>query len=144
MRISDWSSEVCSSDLEGVYAVGDIVPGLQLAHRGFQQGIFVAEELAGLNPATIDESGIPRVAYSDPEPASVGLTEEQAAEKYGEVEAMTYDLGGKGKTKSLKHPGIVTLVPRTDGARAGANIGGARVGERLGPSAALTTHSQHQ
>src|SRR3712207_8273739 len=43
-----------------VYALGDIVPGLQLAHRGFQQGIFVAEEIAGLAPAPIDEAGIPR------------------------------------------------------------------------------------
>ncbi len=58
-----------------VYAVGDIVPGLQLAHRGFAQGIFVAEEIAGLKPAAIVESGIPRVTYSDPEVASVGLTE---------------------------------------------------------------------
>ncbi|MDX6232460.1 MAG: dihydrolipoamide dehydrogenase, partial [Nocardioidaceae bacterium] len=51
----------CRTSVEGVYAIGDIVPGLQLAHRGFQQGVFVAEELAGLSPATIDEAGIPRV-----------------------------------------------------------------------------------
>ncbi|MET0419003.1 MAG: dihydrolipoyl dehydrogenase, partial [Actinoplanes sp.] len=50
-----------------IYAVGDIVPGLQLAHRGFQQGIFVAEEIAGLNPGVIAEAGIPRVTYCDPE-----------------------------------------------------------------------------
>jgi dihydrolipoamide dehydrogenase len=55
------------TNLPNVYAVGDIVPGLQLAHRGFQQGIFVAEEVAGLKPAPIDENGIPRVTYSDPE-----------------------------------------------------------------------------
>ena len=60
-----------------IYAVGDIVPGLQLAHRGFAQGIFVAEEIAGLNPAVIDEAGIPRVTYCEPEVASVGLTEAQ-------------------------------------------------------------------
>ena len=67
-----------------VYAVGDIVPGLQLAHRGFQQGIFVAEQIAGLNPTPIDEAGIPRVTYCDPEVASVGLTEAKAKEKYGD------------------------------------------------------------
>ena len=44
------TDERCRTNLEGVYAVGDIVPGLQLAHRGFQQGIFVAEEIAGLDP----------------------------------------------------------------------------------------------
>ena len=78
-RASRWTAASCSTDercrtnVDGVYAVGDIVPGLQLAHRGFQQGIFVAEEIAGLDPRPIDEAGIPRVTYSDPEVASVGL-----------------------------------------------------------------------
>ena len=72
------------TNVPDVYAVGDIVPGLQLAHRGFQQGIFVAEQIAGLNPAPIDEAGIPRVTYCDPEVASVGLTEAKAKEKYGD------------------------------------------------------------
>jgi len=63
-----------ATNVPGIFAVGDIVPGLQLAHRGFQQGIFVAEEIAGLAPATIDELGIPRVTYSEPEIASIGLT----------------------------------------------------------------------
>src|SRR6185369_14907917 len=57
------TDERLRTNLEGVYAVGDIVPGLQLAHRGFQQGIFVAEHVAGLDPAPIDEVGIPRVTY---------------------------------------------------------------------------------
>ena len=61
------------------------MPGLQLAHRGFQQGIFVAEEIAGLDPAPIDETGIPRVTYCDPEVASVGLTEAQARDVYGDA-----------------------------------------------------------
>ena len=50
-----------NTNVAGVRAVGDIVPGLQLAHRGFAQGIFVAEDIAGLNPRTIEESGISRV-----------------------------------------------------------------------------------
>ena len=78
------TDERCRTNLEGVCAVGDIVPGLQLAHRGFPQGIFVAEEIAGLSRPPIDEAGIPRVTYSHPEVASVGLTEAQAAEQYGE------------------------------------------------------------
>ena len=69
------ADERCRTNLDGVFAVGDIVPGLQLAHRGFQQGIFVAEEIAGLDPQPIDEAGIPRVTYSHPEIASVGLDE---------------------------------------------------------------------
>src|SRR3954454_12571660 len=77
---------------EGVYAVGDVVPGLQLAHRGFAQGIFVAEELAGLAPVPVDEAGVPRVTYCDPEVASVGLTEAQARSTYGDdaVQSLTY------------------------------------------------------
>ena len=72
------TDERLRTNVDGVYAVGDIVPGLQLAHRGFAQGIFVAEEIAGLTPPVIDELGIPRVTYCDPEIASVGLTEAQA------------------------------------------------------------------
>src|SRR5262249_7681963 len=78
------ADERCRTNLDGVYAVGDIVPGLQLAHRGFQQGIFVAEDIAGLDPAPIDESGIPRVTYSHPEVASVGLDEAAARATYGD------------------------------------------------------------
>jgi dihydrolipoamide dehydrogenase len=126
------TDERLRTSVEGVYAVGDIVPGLQLAHRGFSQGIFVAEELAGLNPQVIDESGIPRVTYSDPELASVGLTEEQASEKYGEVESLTYDLGGNGKSQILKTQGFVKLVRRKDGPVVGVHMVGARVGELIG------------
>jgi dihydrolipoamide dehydrogenase len=122
----------CHTNLEGVYAVGDIVPGLQLAHRGFQQGIFVAEDIAGLEPATIDEAGIPRVTYSHPEVASVGLTEAQATEKYGDVESLTYDLGGNGKSQILKTQGFVKLVRRKDGPVVGIHLVGDRVGELVG------------
>jgi dihydrolipoamide dehydrogenase len=122
----------CHTNVEGVYAVGDIVPGLQLAHRGFQQGIFVAEDVAGLAPATIDEAGIPRVTYSHPEVASVGLTEAQASEKYGEVETVTYDLGGNGKSQILKTQGFVKLVRRPEGPVIGVHLVGDRVGELVG------------
>src|SRR5262249_50123355 len=103
------ADERLRTNLPNVYAVGDIVPGLQLAHRGFQQGIFVAEEIAGRNPATIVESGIPRVTYCDPEVASVGITEAQAKEKFGEgnVETYNYNLGGNGKSKILATQGFV-------------------------------------
>jgi dihydrolipoamide dehydrogenase len=126
------TDERCRTNLEGVYAVGDIVPGLQLAHRGFQQGVFVAEEIAGLEPQAIDEDGIPRVTYSDPEIASVGLNEERARDLYGEVETLTYDLGGNGKSQILKTQGFVKLVRRKDGPVVGVHMVGARVGELIG------------
>jgi dihydrolipoamide dehydrogenase len=128
------ADERCRTNLPGVFAVGDIVPGLQLAHRGFAQGIFVAEEIAGLAPTAIVESGIPRVTYCDPELASVGLTAAQAAETYGAeaVESLTYDLGGNGKSQILKTAGSVKLVRRKDGPVVGIHLVGARVGELIG------------
>jgi len=128
------ADERCRTNLEGVYAVGDIVPGLQLAHRGFQQGIFVAEDIAGLDPQPIDETGIPRVTYSHPEVASVGLDEATATEKYGadQVESLTYDLGGNGKSQILKTQGFVKLIRRKDGPVVGVHLVGDRVGELIG------------
>jgi len=121
-----------ATNVPGVFAVGDIVPGLQLAHRGFQQGIFVAEEIAGLAPQSIDESGIPRVTYSEPEIASIGYTEAQAKEKYGEIEAYEYNLGGNGKSQILGTTGFIKLVRQKDGPVVGVHMIGSRVGELIG------------
>jgi dihydrolipoamide dehydrogenase len=118
-----------------VWAVGDIVPGLQLAHRGFAQGIFVAEEIAGLEPPVIDEKGIPRVTYCEPEVASVGLTEAQAKEVYGEVGTTTYDLAGNGKSQILRTAGAIKLVKGgtdDDSPVVGVHMIGTRVGELVG------------
>jgi dihydrolipoamide dehydrogenase len=120
------------TNLPGVYAVGDIVPGLQLAHRGFAQGIFVAEDVAGLEPTPVDETGIPRVTYSDPEIASVGLTEAQAREQHGAVSTYEYNLGGNGKSQILGTAGFVKLVRVDDGPVVGVHMVGARMGEQVG------------
>ncbi|MEV6238742.1 dihydrolipoyl dehydrogenase [Lentzea sp. NPDC051838] len=126
------TNERLRTNLPNVYAVGDIVPGLQLAHRGFQQGIFVAEEIAGQNPKVIDEAGIPRVTYCKPEVASVGLTEAAAKEKYGSAEVFIYDLAGNGKSQILKTAGGVKLVKAPDGPVVGVTMVGERVGELIG------------
>ena len=124
------------TNLENVYALGDIVPGLQLAHRGFQQGIFVAEDIAGLNPPVIDELGIPRVTYCEPEVASVGMTEAQAKERFGEIQTLTYDLAGNGKSQILQTAGAIKLVKQGGKGEPGPVVGvhmvGARVGELIG------------
>ncbi|MDX6359854.1 MAG: dihydrolipoamide dehydrogenase [Nocardioidaceae bacterium] len=133
----------CRTNLDGVYAVGDIVPGLQLAHRGFAQGIFVAEDIAGLEPAAIDESGIPRVTYSHPEIASVGLNEDAAREAYGEVETLTYDLGGNGKSQILGTQGFVKLIRRSDGPVVGVHLVGDRVGELIGEAQLIYNWEAH-
>ena len=139
------TDERCRTSLEGVYAVGDIVPGLQLAHRGFQQGIFVAEEIAGLAPQPIDEAAIPRVTYSHPEVASVGLDEAKAAETYGAdgIETLTYDLGGNGKSQILKTSGFVKLIRRKDGPVVGVHLVGDRVGELIGEAQLIYSWEAH-
>jgi dihydrolipoamide dehydrogenase len=126
------TDERMRTNLPNVYAVGDIVPGLQLAHRGFQQGIFIAEEIAGRDPQPIDEAGIPRVTYCEPEVASVGLTEAAARERYGSADTVTYDLAGNGKSQILKTAGAVKLVKAPDGPVVGVHMIGARVGELIG------------
>jgi dihydrolipoamide dehydrogenase len=133
----------CRTNLDGVYAVGDIVPGLQLAHRGFQQGIFVAEDIAGLEPAAIDESGIPRITYSHPEIASVGLNEDAAREAYGEIETLTYDLGGNGKSQILGTQGFVKLIRRPEGPVVGVHMVGDRVGELIGEAQLIYNWEAH-
>jgi dihydrolipoamide dehydrogenase len=122
------------TSVPGVYAVGDIVPGLQLAHRGFQQGIFVAEELAGLSPQIVEDVNIPKVTYSDPEVASVGLTEAKAAEKYGadKISSYDYNLAGNGKSHIIGTTGSVKVVRVNDGPVIGIHMIGARVGELIG------------
>ncbi len=139
------TDERCRTNLDGVYAVGDIVPGLQLAHRGFQQGIFVAEEIAGLDPRPIDEAGIPRVTYSHPEVASVGLDEKAATEQYGAdaIETLTYDLGGNGKSQILRTQGFVKLVRRKDGPVVGVHLVGDRVGELIGEAQLIYNWEAH-
>jgi dihydrolipoamide dehydrogenase len=128
------TNERLHTGVGNIYAVGDIVPGLQLAHRGFAQGIFVAEEIAGLRPPVIDEAGIPRVTYCDPEVASVGYTEAKAKEKYGEgrITSYNYNLGGNGKSQILKTQGFVKVVRVVDGPVVGVHMVGARMGELVG------------
>lgn len=128
------TDERLATNIPGVYAVGDIVPGLQLAHRGFQQGIFVAEEIAGLNPIVISDVNIPKVTYSDPEVASVGLSEAKAKEQYGDDKVVSYDynLAGNGKSHILDTSGSIKVVRVVDGPVVGVHMIGARVGELIG------------
>ncbi len=128
------TNERLATSVPGVYAVGDIVPGLQLAHRGFQQGIFVAEEIAGLNPIVVEDLNIPKVTYSDPEVASIGYSEAKAAEKFGadKITAYDYNLAGNGKSHIIGTAGSIKVVRVNDGPVVGVHMIGARVGELIG------------
>jgi dihydrolipoamide dehydrogenase len=122
----------CRTSVPNVFAVGDLIPTLQLAHVGFGEGFLVAEQIGGLDPRPIDYAGVPRITYSEPEVASVGLTEAQAREKHGDsVVTLKYDLAGNGKSQILKTSGLVKLVALKDGPVLGVHMIGSRVGELL-------------
>ena len=123
--------EKCRTNVPGIWAVGDLIPTLQLAHVGFAEGIMVAEEIAGLNPRAINYDGIPRVTYSEPEVASVGLTTSLAKERGYDVVELNYDLAGNGKAQILKTAGSVKLVAAKNGPILGIHMVGSRVGELL-------------
>ncbi|MGM0931512.1 MAG: dihydrolipoyl dehydrogenase [Actinomycetota bacterium] len=128
------TNERLHTGVGNIYAVGDIVPGVQLAHRGFQQGIFVAEEIAGNKPAVIEDINVPKVTYCDPEIASVGLNQPQAEEKFGKenVETVEYNLAGNGKSSILGTSGIIKMVREKDGPIVGMHMIGGRIGEQIG------------
>ena len=123
----------CQTNVPTISAVGDLIATPQLAHVGFGEGILVAERLAGLPVVPIDYAGVPRVTYSEPEVASVGLTEAQAVEMYGaeQIKTFTYDLAANGKSQILKTAGAVKLVQEKDGPVVGVHMVGSRVGELL-------------
>ena len=122
------------TNIENVRAVGDIVPGVQLAHRGFAQGIAVAEAIAGLEPRPIDDDLVPKVTFCDPEIASVGLTEERAAEVHGaqNIETAEFNVAGNAKSQILGAQGFVKLVSLKDGPILGFHAIGTRMGEQVG------------
>lgn len=123
--------EYCRTNIPGIFAVGDIIPTLQLAHVGFQEGILVAETVAGLNPRPINYDGVPRVTYSEPEVASVGLSTKQAKERGYDVVEIDYNLAGNGKAQILKTAGSIKLVAQRNGPVLGIHMVGSRVGELL-------------
>ncbi|HJY43989.1 MAG TPA: dihydrolipoyl dehydrogenase [Propionibacteriaceae bacterium] len=137
-------NERLQTSISQVYAVGDVVRGLQLAHRGFAHGIFVAEQIAHQAgvleqaPTPIVDAEVPRVTYCDPEIASVGLTEDEARTRYGDVETLTYDLSGNGKSQILKTRGLVKLLRQPSGPIIGVHMIGARVSELVGEAQLIT------
>jgi dihydrolipoamide dehydrogenase len=128
----------CRTNLDNVYAIGDLRPGLQLAHVGFAEGIMVAEHVAGLHPPTVDYDGVPRITYSEPEVASVGITTTQAKERGHEVVEFTYDLAGNGRAQILQTSGACKVVAEKDGRVLGVHMVGSRVGDLIAEAQLIT------
>ena len=123
---------LCRTNIPTISAVGDLIATPQLAHVGFAEGIMVSERLGGLNPAPIDYDGVPRVTYSEPEVASVGITSAMAAQRGIEVEEFTYDLAGNGKSQILQTRGAAKVIATAGGGPVvGVHLVGSRVGELI-------------
>lgn len=96
----------------GVWAVGDITEGPALAHRAFEQGIVVAESIAGRSPTPVDDATIPQVVFSQPEAASVGMTADaaNADDAYVSVEETQYPMLANSRILMSGGNGALTLV----------------------------------
>lgn len=118
------------TNISNIYAIGDIVPGPQLAHKASYEGKIAAEAIAG-QPAEIDYVGIPAVVFSDPELATVGYTQTQAKEEGIDVVVAKFPYAGNGRALSLDSTdGFVQLVTRKeDGLVIGAQIAGANASD---------------
>ncbi len=131
---------LCRTAVPTISAVGDLIsiPEIahpQLAHVGFAEGILVAERLGGLDVKPIDYDGVPRITYSDPEVASVGITSAQAAARGINVVEVNYPLGGNGKSVILQTQGqakVIAEAPSVPGGQPGRVIGVHLVGSRVG------------
>jgi dihydrolipoamide dehydrogenase len=127
---------LCRTSVPTISAVGDLIATPQLAHVGFGEGILVAERLGGLDVKPIDYDGVPRITYSDPEVASVGITSKQAAERGIRVKEVNYPLGGNGKSVILQTQGQAKVIAEeapdgTAGRVLGIHLVGSRVGELI-------------
>ena len=130
--------EHCQTNVPTISAIGDLRPGLQLAHVGFAEGIMVAERLAGLNPAPIAYDNVPRITYSEPEVASVGITSQQAKDRGIEVTEYTYDLAGNGRAQILQTAGACKVIAVKDGPVVGVHMVGSRVGDLIAEAQLIT------
>ena len=128
--------EFCRTSVPAISAVGDLIATPQLAHVGFAEGIMVAERIGGLDVTPIDYDGVPRITYSEPEVASVGITSAQAAERRLQVTEFSYPLGGNGRSVILQAQGAAKVIAAvkedgTPGEVVGIHLVGSRVGELI-------------
>ncbi len=120
----------CRTNINNIYAIGDIVPGPQLAHKASYEAKIAAEAIAG-HPSEIDYIGIPSVVFSDPELASVGYLENDAKNEGIDLITAKFPYAGNGRALSLDSAdGFVKLVvAKEDGVVIGAQIAGANASD---------------
>ena len=121
------------TNVEGVYAIGDIVHGPALAHVASAEAICCVEKLAGLTPEPIDYGNIPGCTYTSPEVASVGLSEAKAAETGYELKIGKFPFTASGKASAAgANDGFIKLIFNAkDHTLLGAHLVGANVTEMI-------------
>ncbi|HEY8546767.1 MAG TPA: dihydrolipoyl dehydrogenase [Acidimicrobiales bacterium] len=105
----------CRTGVDGIYALGDVIPRLGLAHSSFAEGFLVAEDVAGRHPLPLDYAGIPRVTYCHPEIAAVGFTEAQLRERNVAYDARTYPFSHNARAMMTNPAGHVKVLAGRDG-----------------------------
>lgn len=122
----------CRTNIDNIYAIGDIVEGPALAHKASYEGKIAAEAISG-EPSEIDYLGIPAVVFSDPELASVGYNEKDAKEAGFDVTAAKFPFAANGRALSLGDAdGFLKLVTRKeDGLVIGAQIAGPNASDMI-------------
>ncbi len=124
--------EYYRTNVAGVYAIGDIVKGTPLAHAASAEAVCCVEAICGLNPAPVDYANIPSCIFTTPEVASVGMTEQEAAEKGMAVKIGRFPFTASGKaTAAGDRDGFVKLLFDADDKLVGAHMVGANVTEML-------------
>ncbi|MCU4177133.1 dihydrolipoyl dehydrogenase [Carboxylicivirga sp. N1Y90] len=125
--------EYYKTSVEGVYAIGDIVPGQALAHVASAEGIICVEKIAGHNPEALNYNNIPGCTYTVPEVASVGMTEKAAKEAGHELKVGKFPFSASGKASAAGHKeGFVKLIfDAKYGELLGAHMIGANVTEMI-------------
>lgn len=102
------------TNIPTIFAIGDIVPGLALAHKASYEGKVAAEAIAGLT-SVVDYKVMPAVVFTDPECSSVGLTEKEAKDKGFKVKAGKFPFAGNGRAVSLNAPdGFIKIVANSE------------------------------
>jgi dihydrolipoamide dehydrogenase len=107
VKIDEW----CATNVDGVYAIGDVAGEPMLAHKGSHEGIIAAEKIAGVAEHPMRYDNIPSVGYCHPEVATIGMTEEEAKEAGYEVKVGKYPLNAHGRAMTAAHnEGFVKIV----------------------------------
>lgn len=125
--------EFYRTNVEGVYAIGDIIPGPALAHVASAEGIACVEKIAGMNPHPIDYENIPGCTYTGPEIASVGLTEKKAVDAGYQIKVgkFPYSASGKASAAGQKDGFVKLIFDSKYGELLGAHLIGANVTEMI-------------